>query len=69
MMRKLTSEDIERGAAHPSPGRALSDMSTWRFGGWLSRLIRRSCTGGMWTISRDGKLGCEPLYSELRNPD
>ena len=58
MMGKLKHEDIERGLNLRLP-----------FGRWLARIIRRSCSNGMWTISRDGKLGCEPLSTELGQPD
>jgi hypothetical protein len=40
-----------------------------RFGEWLARMIRRSCSNGMWTISRDGKLVCESLCCRLEQPD
>jgi len=66
-MRKLKYEDIERGVAHASQGRAPSNLRL--LGGWLLRMIRRSCTSGLWTISRDGKLGCEPLRSKHCQPD
>jgi hypothetical protein len=69
MMRKPKHEDIERGAARTSLGSARSNMSKWRFGEWLSRMIRRGCASGLWTISRDGKLGCEPLCSKPGQPD
>jgi len=59
-MQKLKYEDIERGTARTPQGGAPSNLRL-RFGGWLARMIRRSCTGGMWTISRDGKLNCESL--------
>ena len=68
-MRKLKDEAIERAADRMPQGRARSSMSIWRLGAWLPRMIRRSCAAGMWTISRDGKLGCEPLSSELGQPD
>jgi hypothetical protein len=68
-MRKRKYEEIGQGAAGTSQGHAQSHTSTRRFGGWLSRMIWRSCTGGMWTMSRDGKLGCETLYSDPGQPD
>ncbi len=68
-MRKLKHEDIERGVARTTQGSAQLSMSTWRFGGWLSRMIRRSCSGGMWTISRDGKLICESLGCDPCQPE
>ena len=68
MMRKLKYEDIERGVARTSQGRAPSNLRLL-FGGWLSRMIRRSCTSGLWTISRDGKLVCESLRSKCGQPD
>jgi len=58
MMRKLKYEGIERG----------SNLRL-RFGGWLARIIRRSCSNGLWTISRDGKLVCESLCSRLGQPE
>jgi len=68
MMRKLKYENIGRDAARMSQSRAPSSLRL-RFGEWLSRMIRRSCTGGLWTLSRDGKLDCEPLCSKLGQPD
>lgn len=40
-----------------------------RFAGWLGRAIGRSCAGGMWTISPDGKLRCEALREHTCQPD
>ena len=57
-MRKLKYEDIERG----------SNLRL-RLGEWLARMIRRSCSNVMWTISRDGKLVCESLCSRLEHPE
>jgi hypothetical protein len=69
MMRKLKHENIESSAARTPQGRAQLDLSTWRFSSWLSSMIRRNCTGGMWTISRDGKLVCESLACDACQPD
>jgi len=68
MMRKLKYEDIERGAARIAQGRVSSNLRL-RFGSWLARIIRRSCSNGLWTISRDGKLVCETLCYKLGQPD
>jgi hypothetical protein len=68
MMRKLKYEDIGRGAARTSQGRGPANLRL-QFGEWLARMIRRSCSNGMWTISRDGKLVCESLCSRLEQPD
>jgi hypothetical protein len=57
-MRKLKYEQIGRGF-----------NLRLRFGEWLARIIRRSCSNGMWTISRDGKLVCESLCCRLEQPD
>jgi len=35
-----------------------------RLGAWLRRRLGRACTGGLWTLSRDGKLGCESWCAE-----
>ena len=67
-MRKLKYEDIGRGAARTSQVRTPSNLRL-RFGGWLARMIRRSCSNGMWTISRDGKLVCETLCCKLGQPE
>ena len=68
-MRELEQGDIERGAAGVPQDLTQPNVSMWRFGGWLSRLIRRGCSNGMWTISRDGKLGCEPLICDACQPE
>ena len=64
MMREPRQDDITRDAARQLQGSARADTRIWRFGEWLSRLIWRSCSKGMLTISRDGKLGCEALGRE-----
>jgi hypothetical protein len=69
MVRKLKQEDIKRGAILPSEASPQLSTRLRIFGGWLSSLIRRSCTGGMWTISRDGKLVCESLGDDACQPD
>jgi hypothetical protein len=40
-----------------------------RFTGWLGRVIGRSCAGGLWTISPDGKLRCEALRGDSCQAD
>jgi hypothetical protein len=64
MMREPKHDDITRGAVRQSQGGQRASTRTWRFGEWLSRMIRRSCSKGMLTISRDGKLACESLSPE-----
>ena len=68
-MSNLKHESSKPEIAYGSQGRAQAILSPWRFGGWVARLIKRSCSGGMWTISRDGKLMCESLGYDPCQPD
>jgi hypothetical protein len=67
-MQKLRYKDIGNSAAHTAQGRALLNLRL-RFSRLLARIIRRSCSNGMWTISRDGKLVCESLCCRLGQPE
>jgi hypothetical protein len=68
-MRLGKGQDSERGATLTSQRGAQSRLSIGRFGGWISRLVRRSCAGGLWTISRDGKLMCDSFGCEPYQPE
>ena len=68
-MRKLKHDEIKYGADLQAQGGAGSRNRLWRIGGWLGRAVGRSCAGGMWTISPDGKLRCETLRSEAEEAD
>lgn len=68
-MHKLKHDDMVASwldAAEPGRRRA---SGTARLTGWLRRALGRDCGGGLWTLSLDGKLNCEPLGCARERPD
>jgi hypothetical protein len=68
-MPSLNHDSIERridGSAH-GVGKRRSRIR--RLSSWLWRRLGRQCASGFWTLSPDGKLNCESLQAESRQPD
>jgi hypothetical protein len=63
-MRKLEHEEMRLSVGGRPQAAAAQENRVQRLGRWLVRAIGRSCQGGMWTLSPDGKLRCEALRDE-----
>ncbi|HEU5100546.1 MAG TPA: hypothetical protein VFU22_16065 [Roseiflexaceae bacterium] len=64
-MHKLQHDDMHNGAdIH-----IASQNAVQRLARWFGRAIGRSCVGGLWTLSPDGKLRCEALRGQSCQTD
>jgi hypothetical protein len=68
-MFRLNRDDIETRVEAGRRDGADRAGYVQRLGAWLRRRLGRACAAGLWTLSPDGKLGCESWCSDAEQCD
>jgi hypothetical protein len=68
-MFRLNDDDIEPRVEATSQDGFEIWSRVQRISSWLRRRLGRACAAGLWTLSPDGKLGCESWRTDAEQCD